>query len=306
MRIIFMGSPAFAVPALLKLVEAGHEIAAVYTKAPKPAGRGQKESKSAIHQKALELGIENIITPKTLRSLEALEEFNSFNADVAVVAAYGLILPAEVLSSPKYGCLNIHPSLLPRWRGAAPIQRTILSGDSKTAVCIMQMDEGLDTGDILSIMHYDIPASYTAGDLHDLMAKEGANLLIETISDLPSITKTPQSTEGITYADKINKQEALISWQDSAWLNHRKIRGFSPYPGAYFVYKNERIKVLAADYEEEIHNHQPGTILNSELHIACATGIIKPTLLQREGKKPLPLTDFLRGFGFEVGMIISN
>lgn len=304
MKIIFMGTPYFAVPTLEKLLASEHDVIAVYTKEPKKAGRGQNEIKSPIHQLAEAHNIK-VFTPKTLRGEEALQEFNALQADVAVVAAYGLLLPKAILESTKYGCINLHPSKLPRWRGAAPIQHTILSGDKETAICIMQMDEGMDTGDILMQRELPVPAQMTAAELHDLASHIGADMMIETLNalQLGGLDSHKQSEEGATHARKINRDDEKLDWGKSSFLVNCQIRTFSPKPGAYFTYSGENIKVLEAQYDDSLqHNYVPGEVIDDNLSIACAHGVLKPTLLQREGRKMIYVEAFLRGFQIPKGV----
>lgn len=304
LKIIFMGTPGFALPALQSIIDSNYELLAVYTQAPKPSGRGYKESFSPVYELAKQHNI-LIQTPKTLRSKETQEAILLLKPDIVIVAAYGLILPQEVLDIPKYGCLNIHPSLLPRWRGAAPIQRTIMAGDQTTAICIMQMDAGLDSGDILMQENMDLNNYITTGELHDIAAQKGAELLMKTINLIkegnPPLAKK-QSTQGITYAKKIDKLEGKINWNRSAYEIDCHIRGLYPWPGSYFIYDNERIKILKADYQEEYHHHLPGTIIDSKLKIACNDGYILPKIVQRPGKKTMQIEEMLKGFNIKVNI----
>ena len=298
MRIIFMGTPDFAVAALDALVKAGHDIIAVYTQPPRPGGRrGRELTPTPVHARALELGIE-VRHPLSLRTPEAQADFAALNADIAVVAAYGLILPQAVLDAPTHGCLNIHASLLPRWRGAAPIQRAILAGDGHTGVCIMQMEAGLDTGPVLD-KEWTCVAEKTAGQLTDELAQMGGALIVNVLSDLPTFPATPQPAEGITYAHKIDKAEARLDFTPSAEQVLRQIRAFHPIPGAYFEWQGERFKILAADMTEGAG--QPGTTLDDTLTIASGSGAIRPILVQRAGKPAMPTADMLRGFPIPAG-----
>lgn len=289
MNLIFMGTPEFAIPSLELLINSGHNISCVYTQKPKPAGRGQKERKSPIHELAEKHNIE-VLTPSSLESSSIPY------ADAVIVAAYGLILPEHILSSPKYGCINIHPSLLPRWRGAAPIQRTILAGDKETGVCIMKMDRGLDTGDILSIERIPLSPNIKAKELHDILANKGAELLLKTLNNIDNIMPIPQSKEGITYAEKLKKEESIINWHETAELIDRKVRALNPWPGTYFTCSGENIKILAGSYKNEEHLYKPGTVINDMLTIACGKGIYQPSLVQRQGRKPIDTKEFLKGF----------
>jgi methionyl-tRNA formyltransferase len=299
MKIIFMGTPDFSVQALESLIEAGHEVIAVYTKAPRPAGRGQKEMKSPVHLAAEKHNIP-VNTPKTLKDIEVQAEFAALGADVAVVAAYGLILPKTILDICP--CINIHASLLPRWRGAAPIQRAILAGDKTSGVTIMQMDEGLDTGDML--IWEEIPIQgMSAGELHDSLATLGAKLVVSAMDLLKKGELKPiRQTGEATYADKIKKEEAFINWNKPGAEIIRQINGFNPFPGAYFNYKDEKIKILAAKYKQTDPNAKPGTIVDNMLSIACLDGVLHPKTVQRQGKKPMPAADMLRGYNIE-GML---
>lgn len=293
-----MGSPEFAVPTLNALHEE-HEIIAVYTQRPKPAGRGHLETLSPVHQRANELGLP-VYTPKTLRKLEAQAEFANLGADAAVVIAYGLILPKEILQAVPYGCINIHPSLLPKYRGAAPMQRTLLAGEKETAMCIMQMDEGIDTGDILMIEKMSLSEDVTYIQLSKTMASLGAQMLIKTLANLDNIVPQKQTEEGACYAHKIAKEEAQLDWNDSAEYLMRKVKVFNPWPGTFFSYNSEKIKVLAATYNSDEHGLKPGTIIDAKtLKIACAQGVFQPLVLQRPGKNQLNIVDFLRGYKIE-------
>jgi len=291
MRVIFMGTPDFAVPALLKLIESNkYEVVAVYTAPPKPAGRGMKLSFSPVYELAEKYNIK-IETPKTLRTDEAVATLKSYNADIAIVAAYGFILPQNVLDIFPKGCINIHPSLLPRHRGAAPIHRTILEGDKETAMCIMKMDAGLDTGDILMMEKFALTGNETYLELHDVMKELGANLLINTLDMLDHIIPTSQILEGASYAQKIDKSEYEIKFEEESGEQiYNKIRAF----GAWFNYKDEKLKIKEAGFEKEHHSYVPGTILDN-FKIAAKGGFIYPKLLQREGRKVVTLDEFLRG-----------
>ena len=306
MKIVFMGTPTFALPTLKKIVEqSSHEVVCVYSQPPRPAGRGHKLQNSIIHEYALSQNIE-IRTPKTLRNTEIQQKFADLKADIAIVIAYGLILPKEILKAYPKGCLNIHPSLLPRWRGAAPIQRTIMSGDTKTGVAIMQMDEGLDTGDVVAFEKYDIKQGTTSGMLHDIMSEKGAELLVKTLDEIEkgNLTRTKQSEIGVTYADKISKAEAEINWNDSAQDIYNNIMGLSPYPAAFFMHNNEKYKILNAEYDLELSG-KAGEILDDKLTIACKDGTIKPTLIQRQGKKAMAINEFLKGNKIAKGTILG-
>lgn len=291
MRIIFMGTPEFAVPALRELI-AGHEVVAVYSQPPRPAGRGQKERKSPVHTLAEEKGIP-VHTPVNLRNADDVAQMKSYGAELAVVAAYGLLLPESVLNAFPHGCINIHPSLLPRWRGAAPIQRTVLAGDTETAICIMQMEKGLDTGPILKSMKLVVKTGVTSGELHDELSEKSAGVLLETIRNIDSLKPEVQSTEGVTYAKKIEKTEAKIDWNKPAKEIDQLIRGLNPFPGAYFEYQGVRVKIHKAEIVQG--GGITGAVLDDVLTIACDSGAIRPVTVQKEGGKPIALAEFLRG-----------
>ncbi len=300
LRLAFMGTPDFAVPALRSLAAAGHEIAAVYCQPPRPAGRGQKERPSAVQAAAETLGIP-VFTPASLRKPEAQAAFAALDLDVAVVAAYGLILPKPILDAPRYGCLNIHASLLPRWRGAAPIQRAILAGDAVTGITIMQMDEGLDTGPILLQETVPIDATTTAATLHDALAECGAALIVQTLDALEAGTlkPQPQPDAGVTYAKKIEPADARIDWRNTAAATACQVRAFAPRPGAWFELDGTRIKVLAANAVAGVG--APGTVLDDRLSVACGEGVLQLLELQREGRRALDREAFLRGMPVAKG-----
>ncbi|WP_322891942.1 MULTISPECIES: methionyl-tRNA formyltransferase [unclassified Yoonia] len=291
MRIIFMGTPEFSVPVLDALVAAGHDIAAVYTQPPRPAGRGKKDRPQAVHLRALVLGLP-VRHPVSLRNPQAQAEFAALNADIAVVVAYGLILPQAVLDAPRLGCLNIHASLLPRWRGAAPIHRAIMAGDAQTGVCIMQMEAGLDTGPVLLREATDIAPDDTTGALHDRLSAMGARLVVEALRRLPDLIPVPQPEDGVTYATKIDKAEARVDWAQPAASVARHINGLSPFPGAWCDVAGERVKLLGAVVGQG--DAAPGTVLDG-FTIACVTGAVTVTTAQREGKRAMPATEVLRG-----------
>ena len=297
MRIIYMGTPDFAVPALVALAKAGHEIVAVYSQPPRPAGRGKALRPSPVQAQAEQMGIE-VRTPISLKDAEVQSAFAALNADVAVVAAYGLILPRAVLDAPRSGCLNIHASLLPRWRGAAPIQRAILSGDNVTGVTIMDMEAGLDTGPMRA-KHVTPIEDKTAGALTAELAQAGAELMIEVLDDLPAHPAVPQPEEGVTYAAKIDKCEARLDFTRDAHQVERQIRAFNPFPGAFLEYRGERFRILAAHVEE--HEGPPGELLDNSLLIGCGHGAIRPTLIQRAGKGAMSLGELLRGYDMPAG-----
>jgi len=296
-----MGSPDFAVPALDALVEAGHEIAAVYAQPPRPAGRGKKDRPTAIHARAEALALE-VRTPKSLRDPAEQAAFAALDLDVAIVAAYGLILPKPILEAPKRGCLNIHPSLLPRWRGAAPIQRAVMAGDTRTGVCIMQMEEGLDTGPVLMHSETEIEAAETAADLHDRLAEEGARLLTSTLEEIDALTATPQDETGVTYAKKIDKTEARIDWSRPAVELDAHVRGLSPFPGAWFEVGEDRVKLLLT--EAVSGSAESGTVISADT-IACGDGALRVIRLQRAGKPAMDAEDFLRGFPLTIGSTLA-
>ena len=300
MRLIFMGTPDFAVPTLTTLREAGHEIAAVYTQPPRPAGRGKKERPSPVQACAESLGIE-VRHPESFRDLSAQARFMELEADAAIVVAYGLLLPEAVLDAPRHGCFNVHASLLPRWRGAAPIQRAILAGDTMTGVTIMQMEKGLDTGPMLMKAKTRIEDK-TAGELHDELAQLGAGLMVETLPDLERIVPEEQDEREATYAAKIDKSEARIDWTDPALRIEREVRAFSPFPGAWFEWDGERIKLLRARGIGV--NGAPGAVLDDQLTIACGNAAIRPLTMQRAGKPAMTAEDFLRGRPAPVGAVL--
>ena len=300
MRIIFMGSPDFAVPTLDALVEAGHEVVAAYTQPPRPAGRGKGERPTSVELRAHELGIE-VRSPMSLRGQTELEEFAELDADVAVVAAYGLILPQAILDAPMLGCLNVHGSLLPRWRGAAPVQRAIMAGDEATGITIMQMEAGLDTGPMLLKRAVEIEGS-NAAQLTEELAKLGATMMVEVLSDLPRYEPIPQPEEGVTYAAKISKEEARINWSRPAAELVRHVQGLAPFPGAWFEVDGERIKLLAAT--EANGNGEPGEVLDDQLAIACGDGAIRPVLVQRAGKGAMSAGELLRGFAIPKCVVL--
>lgn len=292
MKIVFMGTPDFSVSALNALVDAGHDIICVYSQPPRPAGRGKKDRPSAVHARALELGIE-VRHPVGLRDTLEQEKFAALGADVAVVVAYGLILPQAILEAPRFGCLNIHASLLPRWRGAAPIQRAIMAGDHETGVTIMQMDAGLDTGAMILRRAIPIGATETAGDLHDRLATLGGDMIVEALDGLETRKATPQPEDGVCYAAKIDKAEARIDWSRPAPEVARWIRGLAPFPGAFVEIDGVRVKLLGAQPCEE--GGPVGAILKG-FQVACGTGSVRITRAQKQGKKPMNEVDFLRGF----------
>jgi methionyl-tRNA formyltransferase len=308
LRVIFMGTPDFSVPALTEIVAAGHDVLAVYTQPARPAGRGMAARKSPVHHFAEEAGIP-VLTPRSLRSANVQNQFYAHDADVAVVAAYGLILPKAVLEAPGYGCLNIHASLLPRWRGAAPIQRAVMAGDSETGVCIMQMDEGLDTGPVCMGERISIGPDMTAGELHDELSLMGARLIALALRRLGEgrLASRPQPEQGVTYAAKIVKGEERIDWTLPAIEVHNRIRAFSSTPGAWFeallAGKPERIKVLRSVVVPG--RGEPGQMIDTQLTVACGSMAVRLTRVQRAGKKPMLGAEFLRGFPLGKGTHFS-
>jgi methionyl-tRNA formyltransferase len=303
-----MGTPDFAVPALSEIVAAGHDLLAVYTQPPRPAGRGMAARKSAVHSFAEEAGIP-VYTPNSLKKAEVQNEFYAHDAEVAVVAAYGLILPKAILHAPQFGCLNIHASLLPRWRGAAPIQRAIMAGDTHTGVAIMQMDEGLDTGPVCLGERISIGPDMTAGELHDELSLLGAKLIARALDQLGQgkLQCHPQPAEGVTYAAKIGKDEEKIDWTRPALEVHNQIRSLSPVPGAWFEAllsgRRERIKVLRSVVVSG--RGEPGMLLDGQLTVACGHQAVRFTRVQRAGKKPMLGVEFLRGFPLGKGTHFS-
>ena len=306
MRIVFMGTPDFAKATLAELVGAGHDIVAVYTQPPRPAGRGMAERPSPVHAFAEQHGLD-VRHPKSLKGEDEQAAFRALEADAAVVVAYGLILPAAILGAPREGCFNLHGSELPRWRGAAPIQRAIMAGDTHTAVMVMRMEEGLDTGPVCLAERIEIGAEMTAGELHDAMAVIGAGLMVRALAALErgSLTTTPQSAEGITYAEKISKAEARIDFSRPAFEVHNKIRGLSPFPGAWFEFelggKTERVKVLRSRLANE--TGAPGEVIDAgeRLLIGCGEGAVELVNVQRAGKRACSAAEFLRGCRITAG-----
>jgi methionyl-tRNA formyltransferase len=303
LRLVFMGTPDFAVPTLAELVGRGHEVAAVYTRAPKPAGRGMDLTPSPIEREARRFGIP-VLTPKSLRSPDVEEQFRAHNADAAVVVAYALILPKPILDAPRLGCFNLHASALPRWRGAAPINRAIMAGDAETAVMVMRMEEGLDTGPVAMAERVVIGANMTAGELHDRLAPLGADLMARALAALEkdALVLTPQSSEGVTYAAKIDKAETRVDWTKRWTAVHDHCRGLSPFPGAWCEIGGARVKVLRTTRGDGAG--VPGTVLDDKLAIACGDGAIRILALQRAGKQPMKAEDFLRGTPVVPGTVL--
>ena len=309
LRIVFMGTPEFAVPTLAEILGAGHEIAAVYAQPPRPAGRGMAQRTSPVHRFAQSSGIP-VRTPDSLKDKSAQEAFADLGADAAVVVAYGLLLPAPILASPRLGCYNLHASALPRWRGAAPIHRAVMAGDEETAVMVMRMEEGLDTGPVCLAESVAIGPDTTAGELHDVLALRGASLMVRALGALErgSLDCAPQALSGVTYAGKIDKAEARIDFAKPAREVHNLIRGLSPFPGAWFETaagdRRERIRVLRAELAEG--KGRPGEVLDDRLTVACGEGAVRLIELQRAGKTPLRSEAFLRGFPLPRGTLLRS
>ncbi len=302
MRIVFMGTPDFAVPTLQALVDAAHEVVCVYTQPPRPGGRrGRELTPTPVHQRAADLGIE-VRHPTSLKSTEEQAAFAALDADLAVVAAYGLILPQAVLDAPANGCLNVHASILPHWRGAAPIHRAVIAGDAVTGVTIMQMEAGLDTGPMLAFARTPIEDK-TTGELTEELAEIGAQLMVGTLIDLKALHALPQDDADATYAAKIDKAEARIDWTQPAQQVVRQVHGLSPFPGAWFEIDGQRVKLLRAELAEGAG--APGEVLDARLAIACGDGAIRPLELQRAGKPRMDLDTFLRGNAVAAGTLLD-
>ena len=304
LRLIFMGTPDFALPTLIELAAAAHKIAAVYTRAPKPAGRGMDVQVSPVEREARRLGLP-VLTPATLKGVAAEAAFRAHNADAAVVVAYGLILPKPILEAPRLGCFNLHASLLPRWRGAPPINPAIMAGDAETGVTIMQMDAGLDTGAMAMAERIGIGADMTAGELHDALARLGADLMLRALAaaERGSLSLTPQGERGVTYAAKIGKDETRIDWSKPWRQVHNQIRGMSPFPGAWFEIGATRVKALRSTKGEGAGT--PGTLLDDRLTVACGEGAVRLTQVQRAGRQPMAAEEFLRGTPTRAGTQIG-
>ena len=304
LRLIFMGTPEFAVPALVELAARGHEIAAVYTRAARPAGRGMDVQVTPVEREARRLGLP-VHTPQALREEKAQAAFAAHQADAAVVVAYGLILPKAILQAPRLGCFNVHASLLPRWRGAAPINRAIMAGDRETGVTIMKMDEGLDTGPMALSERIAIGSDATAGEVHDGLARLGADLMARALAALErgTLELKPQPEQGVTYAEKISKNETRIDWRKPAEQVHNHIRGLSPFPGAWFEMNGARVKALRSIRTEQ--SGAPGTVLDDRLTIACGAGAVRLTHVQRAGRQPMSAEEFLRGTRVAKGTRLS-
>jgi methionyl-tRNA formyltransferase len=304
MRVVFMGTPDFAVPALVELAGRGHEVVAVYTRAPAQAGRGMAERRSPVHEAALKLGAP-VLHPASLKSEDAAEEFRAHGADVAVVVAYGLLLPQPILDAPRFGALNIHASLLPRWRGAAPINRAIMAGDAATGVTIMRMDPGLDTGPVALAERVVIAPDATAGDLHDRLATLGADLMAHALAALErgALEFKPQPAQGATYAKKIENAETRIDWSQPWKKVHDHVRGLSPFPGAWFEFGGARVKAIRSTRGEG--GGSPGAVVDDRLTIACGEGAVRLLEVQRAGARPMRAEDFLRGTPVVPGTVLG-
>lgn len=305
LRLIFMGTPLFSVPTLQTLMDSRHEVVAVYSQPPRPSGRGHQIQKSPVHQFGEDRGIP-IFTPKSLKGDAEQAEFAAHKADLAIVIAYGLILPQKILDAPRLGCLNVHASLLPRWRGAAPIHRAIEAGDSETGITIMKMDVGLDTGPMLLKKNISIDVNTTAPHLHDALSNMGGPLLLEALEAYAAGTllPTPQPVEGVTYAAKLTREEGEIDWRMAASVWVRKIQAFTPWPGVWFEHEGTRLKILAAEVISEAQGF-PGTVLDEQLTIACGEGALRLKILQRPGGAPVDVKDFLRGYPLPKGTVLS-
>lgn len=302
MRLCFMGTPDFSVPILAALLDAGHDVVCVYSQPPRPAGRGHKEQLTPVHAFAQSKGIE-VRTPKNLKDEADRQAFRDLDLDMAVVAAYGLILPKAVLDAPRLGCLNVHASLLPRWRGAAPIQRAILAGDAETGVTIMQMDVGLDTGDMLLVDKVAITPQTNAAVLHDQLAEMGARLIVEAVAGYDRLPHVKQPEDGVTYAAKLSKDEGRLDWTRPAAELDRQVRGLTPWPGVWCELNGERLKVLAA--EPVAGSGAPGTALDETLCIACGDGALRLLRVQRPGKGPMAAAELLRGYAVPKGTVLG-
>ena len=304
MRLIFMGTPDFAVPTLIELAARGHEIAAVYTRAAKPAGRGMDLQRTPIEREARRLALA-VRTPKTLKDDDVQKIFHAHNADAAVVVAYGLILPKPILEAPRLGCFNVHASLLPRWRGAAPINRALMAGDAESGVTIMKMDEGLDTGAMAMAERAAIGADMTAGELHDALSRVGADLMLRVLAaaERDSLSLTPQPANGVTYAEKISKTETRTDWTKPWKQVHDHIRGLSPFPGAWFELDGVRVKVLRSIRGESAG--PPGILLDNRLTVACGDGAVQLVQVQRAGRQPMSADEFLRGTPVKAGARVA-
>ncbi|MFP6745710.1 MAG: methionyl-tRNA formyltransferase [Alphaproteobacteria bacterium] len=308
-RLAFMGTAAFAVPTLCALADAGHDLAAVYTQPPRPAGRGHKTRQSPIHNEADRHGLA-VRTPKTFKDDATLQGFAALGCDAAVVVAYGLILPAPVLRAPRLGCLNLHPSLLPRWRGPAPIQRTIEAGDKETAVTVIQMDEGVDTGPILLMKRVTVADDATSGSLHDELAAQGARLMVAALDGFTdgTLAPSPQAEDGATHAAKLTRGEGELDWQRTAVELERRVRAMSPRPGVFFDHGGKSIRVTAAELALAVTNGgtTPGTLIGPDFTVACGGGALRLTRVQKAGRAAMDGADFLRGARIEVGTVLGR
>jgi len=312
LRIVFMGTPEFSVPTLMEIIGQGHEVVACYSQPPRPAGRGMDKKKSPVHEAAEAVGIP-VFTPKSLKSGEEQQAFADLDADVAVVVAYGLLLPKAVLDAPREGCLNLHASLLPRWRGAAPINRAVMAGDAETGIQVMRMEEGLDTGPVCMSETVAIGADMTAGELHDRLSGLGGDLMVRALAALSrgALTSVPQPEEGVTYAHKLSKTETRVDWSGPDEAVHNHIRGLSPFPGAWCEVtvngKPERLKILRSTRSAGVSGNAPGEVLDTSQGpvIACGSGAVRLTQVQRAGKKPMSGDEFLRGTKLSVGDRLS-
>ncbi len=321
LRLVFMGSPEFSVPVLAALMDAGHDIVRVYSQPPRPAGRGQKERPSSVHALALEKGL-RVRTPKSFKGAEEQAAFQDLfkapsedggaDAAAAVVVAYGLILPKAVIEAPGLGCLNVHASLLPRWRGAAPMQHAIMAGDAETGVTIMKIESELDAGPILKAAMVPITAATTAETLHDALAGMGGPLMLDVLEGLAqgTLTPVPQGDDGVTYAPKLGRDEGRLDWSLSAVELERRVRALNPWPGVWFEHVGQRIKVLAADAEEDVPGgeprHEPGVLVDDALGVACGSGVLRLARVQRAGRKAQDAGAFLRGFPLAAGIKLVN
>ncbi|GER01551.1 methionyl-tRNA formyltransferase [Iodidimonas gelatinilytica] len=307
LKLAFLGTPDFAVPTLAALLEAGHDVRAVYSQPPRPAGRGHSLRKSPVHAYAEDAGLP-VFTPKRLKKPAEIEQFRALDLDAAVVVAYGQILSKDILDAPRLGCFNVHASLLPRWRGAAPIHRAIMAGDTETGISIMQMDEGLDTGPVLLMKRTPINDDDTTLSLHDRLASMGGPMMVEVLEKvaLGTINAAAQPETGISYAHKIDKAEAEIDWSQDAAILARKVRGLYPFPGAYTWIKGERVKLLAARLiPQEDPNAIPGTVLDDQLTIACGNNALRLEQIQRPGRAAMDRDTFLRGFPITAGQLLT-
>jgi methionyl-tRNA formyltransferase len=295
MNVIFMGTPEFAVPALDALIQSNnHKVAAVFSQQPKAKGRGMLIQNSPVHDKAAAHNI-SVYTPSSLKTKETLDLIKSISADIIIVIAYGFIIPIDILESKKYGCLNIHPSKLPKYRGAAPLQRTIINGDLETAVCVIQMDEGLDTGDIILQQNFDISATITFQELHDNCSNIGGKLIIQALDNIKTLVRSKQPDQNATYAHKLKKEEGKVNWHDSAFKVDCMVRGMNPWPGVYFEYNGIILKIIESECIKKEHSFNPGTIINEKFEVACGSDVLLILRVQPENKPKMSATDFLRG-----------